>query len=120
MERYTRKDAYSAFARLASALGKTWSDDRGNLWRGQAHEPQAAGRLWEQVSQSASLSPTRSQTHVGAWTLNYNPVYGGFVIEEMATPGGGVFQPFGSQRRKAREFCGAVRFALDALWIKEG
>jgi len=107
-ERYTKRDAYMAFARLASALGKTWSDDHGELWKGSAYEPVAAGQLWlRQGSDNVAF--------VGAWMLDHNSVYGGFVIEEMYNTGGGVTQPFGSMRRNAREFCDAVYFAENAL-----
>lgn len=107
-DRYTRKDAEHAFARLASALGKTWSDREGKLWHGNYWEPAPAGQLWERVR-------SENRAAVGAWSLDYNPVYGGFVIEEMHNAGGGVSQPFGSMRRTAREFCDAVYFAENAL-----
>ena len=108
-ERYTRKDAYKAFTRLASALGKTWSDDYGNLYSGHYYEPDLrAEKLWTREG-------TSNRAHIGAWMLDYNPIYGGFVIEEMFNEGGGVSRPMGDLRRNAREFCDAVRFAMDAL-----
>lgn len=109
MERYTKRDAYMAFTRLASTLGKTWSDDSGNLFEGSAYEPKALGRkLWERVG-------PENVAYVGAWTLDHNSIYGGYVIEEIYNTGGGVSQPFGSMRRTAREFCDAVYFAENAL-----
>jgi hypothetical protein len=108
--RYSRKDAEAAFARLASALGQTWSDQYGNLWNGKAYEPTAVGQLW-------TTDGTENNAHVGAWTLDYNPIYGGYVIEVIANTGGGVSQPFGSQRHPASEFCAMVRFALDVLLL---
>lgn len=112
-ERYTKRDAYMAFARLASALGKTWSDDNGKLWSGSAYEPIAVGRqLWERVGPN-------NVACVGAWTLDHNSVYGGYVIEEIFNVGGGVTLPFGSMRRTAREFCDAVYFAENALRAAE-
>jgi hypothetical protein len=107
-DRYTRKDAEAAFARLASTLGKTWSDQHGKLWKGNYWEPVADGTLW-------TLEGNENSARVGAWGLDYNPTYGGFVIEEIFNEGGGVSQPFGSMRRSARDFCDAVYFAENAL-----
>jgi hypothetical protein len=108
-ERYTKRDAYMAFARLASSLGKTWSDDHGKLWQGSAYEPKAVGRdVWERVGSD-------NVAFVGCWMLDHNSVYGGFVIHEMYNEGGGVSEPFGGMRRTAREFCDAVYFAENAL-----
>jgi hypothetical protein len=108
-DRYTRKDAYKAFTRLAAALGKTWSDDYGNLFKGDYYEPDLLEeKLWTRTG-------NENRAYVGAWTLDHNSVYGGFVIEEIHNDGGGVSQPFGSMRRNAREFCDAVYFAENAL-----
>src|SRR5438046_873108 len=120
-DRYTRKDAEAAFARLASALGKTWSDRDGKLWRGSAYEPVAVmsdydpskqAQLWTSVYEGVRV---RNLAAVGAWSLDHNSVYGGFVIHEIFNAGGGVSEPFGSMRRSAREFCDAVYFAENAL-----
>jgi hypothetical protein len=107
-DRYTRKDAEAAFARLASALGKTWSDREGKLWKGAYYEPTAAGQLWTREG-------NQNRAHVGAWTLDHNSIYGGYVIHEMYNEGGGVSEPFGGMRRNARDFCDAVYFAENAL-----
>jgi hypothetical protein len=107
-DRYTRKDAEAAFARLASALGKTWSDQHGKLWKGNYWEAVEDGTLW-------SREGTANRARVGAWALDHNGVYGGFVIHEMFNEGGGVSEPFGGVRRSAREFCDAVYFAENAL-----
>lgn len=48
---------------------------------------------------------------VGAWQLDYNATYGGYVVNEISTPGGGVRTPLGDRRMVAREFCEAVWFA---------
>jgi hypothetical protein len=106
-DRYTRKDAEAAFARLASALGKTWSVT-GALFEGNYWESKSVGTLWTREGSD-------NRAHVGAWTLDCNPTYGGYVIEEIANEGGGVTQPFGSMRRNAREFCDAVYFAENAI-----
>ena len=93
-DRYTRKDAEAAFERLCFALDKP----RGE-WTKDAARPHAL------------------TSNEGGWTLDYNRTYGGYVIHEYVNDRGGVREPFGSQRRSARDFCDAVRFALDALHI---
>ncbi len=115
-DRYTRKDAEAAFARLASALGKTWSDRNGDLWRGKPYQPEAAGTLWAGVfAPDGKRLGNRAQ--VGAWALDYAAPYGGFVVHEMHNEGGGVGCPLGHTRHNAREFCALVRFTLDALRV---
>jgi hypothetical protein len=109
-QRFTRKDAERAFARLAFTLGKTWSDRSGHLYSGPYWAPVPAGELWTRVGSDYVAT-------VGAWMLDYNPVYGGFVIHQMGNEGGGVSCPMGHTRKPAREFCEAVRFAIDALGI---
>jgi hypothetical protein len=54
---------------------------------------------------------------VGAYRLDWNGTYGGGNIELITSQSGGVSQPFGMQRRNAREFCDSVRFALDTLAV---
>jgi len=112
MDRYTRKDAEAAFAWLASRLGKTWSDRNGNLWTGKYFEPTAVGQLW-------TRDGNENRAHVGAWMLDYASGYGGFMVHEMGNEGGGVSTPFGHTRRSARDFCDAVRFAMDALAVRD-
>lgn len=56
-----------------------------------------------------------SWNDVGGWQLDYAGCYGGYVVEEICTPGGGVRHPLGDRRRTAREFCEAVWFAERAI-----
>lgn len=79
MDRYTRKDAETALARLAEACKR-------EIGYG-----------------------------IGQWHLDYNSTYGGYVVHQVVTEGGGVATPFGSRRRTAREFCSAVSFAYGAV-----
>lgn len=53
----------------------------------------------------------------GEWHLDYNAIYGGCAVREMMPTGSGERDPFGSMRRSPRDFCDAVRFALDALSV---
>ena len=57
----------------------------------------------------------RSYNDVGAWRLDYNGVYGGYVVEEIVNSSGGVSLPLGEGRRKATEMWYAMHFALRTL-----
>lgn len=110
-ERYTRRDAEAAFHRLANALRKTYSDPNGDLWTwddAQRAPKRTGGKLWTREG-------NENRAAVGAWCLDYAGVYGGFVVHEISNEGGGVGTPLGHLRRNARDFCDAVRFALDAM-----
>ena len=54
--------------------------------------------------------------------LDYAPIYGGYVIEELG-PEGGCSHPFGSLRRSAREMYLSMHMAAQALenlaWEKQ-
>ena len=56
----------------------------------------------------------KSYDDKGAYQLDYNATYGGAVVELLLETGG-VSHPFGDLRRSPAEFCSAVRFAIDAL-----
>lgn len=93
MDRITRKQVEHAFCLLAKSMGKS------------------TGPAWSKSSDG------RNMGNVGVWMLDYNPVYGGYVIEEMDNEAGGVSQPFGATRRSARDFVSACNFAMDAIRI---
>jgi len=88
--RVTKKDVGGCASRLADDLGKKF----GGCW----------------VRKNGKL-----QSIVGCWEVDYNPTYGGAVIQEMVNVSGGVHQPFGPMRRKPGDFCDATRFAQDAI-----
>jgi hypothetical protein len=54
--------------------------------------------------------------------LDYAPIYGGYVIEELG-PEGGCSHPFGSKRRSAREMYLSLHMTTQALenlaWEKQ-
>lgn len=95
MARNTRSDVEAAFNRLRVALGKPeaeWNqDDKGN-----------------------------NRAKVGGWALDYNPTFGGSIIEETMNEHGGVKMPLGYRRMSNAEFVVAVQFALDAINIARG
>lgn len=78
-----------------------------------------AERAFERLIHAINGRIATSYNDVGAYRLDWNGIYGGGVIEEITSEGGGVRQPFGMMRRNAREFCEAVRFAIDAIQLKE-
>lgn len=102
-ERYTRRDAESAFQRLADAVGAKIADP---AWK---------------------ITDKRRE---GAWILDHNSVYGGYVIEAYVPDSPphddrpqaytAVTQPFGYERRSAREFAGACHFAARAVEASRG
>lgn len=94
MERYTIKDAERAFERLATVL------DKGT-------------EQWVKDPERES----GSRAVIGAWALDYNPIYGGCVITEICNVNGGITHPMGDSRRTPREFCAMVRFAIDAIKV---
>lgn len=96
-DRYTAKDAQRAFERLAKALGK----QTGPFYL----KDEATGKYIPQV---------------GTWKLDYNPIYGGIAIEELASDAGAENRPFGlGSRMTPREFCRTVDFVLTALHIAQ-
>jgi hypothetical protein len=90
MDRYTTKNAESAFERLAAKLGKSTATTGGPIWTRQGD---------------------RNVARVGAWLLDHNSIYGGFVIAEIVNDGGGESHPLGDRRMPAREFCQTIYFA---------
>ncbi len=98
-ERYTRKDAGRAFERLREAKGARLASDYG------IYDPEREG----------------------AWALDHNATYGGYVVVEIiasSPPRKGEdrqqsytaeHHPLGNARLPAREFCYAVNFALRVL-----
>ncbi len=115
-DRYTVKDAEAAMRTLAAEQGRPYYWEKGPQGRGvyegsPYNDARLVGQLWTRVGND-------NRAYVGAWTLDYNPIYGGCVVHEMFNDGGGVTQPMGSMRRTPREFCEAVHFAFDAIRSK--
>ena len=52
--------------------------------------------------------------------LDYNGIYGGYVVEEIHNENGAISHPFGYMRRSARDFCDTVNFALRAMDARDG
>lgn len=91
-DRWTYKDAVRSFNRFAKAMDRTTTQ-----WV-ETDDPQHHYRAV-----------------IGAWSLDYNPIYGGCVITEIVTDGGGITHPLGEYRATPREFCRLIDFALRTL-----
>ena len=103
-DRYTRKDAEAAFNRLRLVLDK----------------PNGHYREAPTTHEENPFGAPKYVTIPGGWALDHNSWYGGYVIQEIDPNGGtGIFEPFGSRRRTAREFCDAVNFALSAISLAQ-
>jgi hypothetical protein len=88
-ERYEKADVIAAFGRLCRMMDKQAFD----------------GSQWPEDKQ------------IGTWRLGSNPTYGGYVVEEIFNEAMGISQPFGPERRNARDFCKTVYFVQNALAV---
>lgn len=93
--RYTRKDCQEQLERLAAALDKPIYDPE------RYPDPQ-----------------------IGSWRLDYNGVYGGYVIEEIYgdrwSAATGITMPLGYRRRNADTFVSTINFAIDCIELAIG
>jgi hypothetical protein len=69
---------------------------------------------------SIGCRPAQDYKDVGGYLLDYNPIYGGYVIERIYNTQGAIDQPFGAYRMKSQDFWYAMRFAMDAIEVKAG
>ena len=88
--RYTERDCREHAKYLADFLGKKFGD----CWKKED------GKL---------------KSIVGCWDVDYNPIYGGCVITEIANESGAITHPFGMERLPPRQFIKAVNYALKAI-----
>ena len=65
------------------------------------------------------IPKARDCSDVGGWRLDYNPIYGGYVIEQIHNEFGGVEMPFGHSRKGAKELVETLWFARQAIRIME-
>ena len=61
----------------------------------------------------------KSFRDVGGWELDYNAIYGGYVIHTIYNEAGAVDAPFGDIRRNAREMYDTIYFAMRVLKYEE-
>lgn len=73
----------------------------------------------ERLCKALGARKAESWNDVGGLQLDYNPTYGGVYVEQIYNDAGAVTNPLGSRRMTLQEFYYAVRFALDALLLKE-
>ena len=74
-----------------------------------------AEQCFENLLRTLGRRRARSYNDVGGWGLDYNPTYGGVVIEEIGNEHGGITQPLNTTRLTPREFCQSVNFAIRVL-----
>ena len=74
-----------------------------------------AEKCFERLLSALGKRRARAYSDVGGWTLDYNPIHGGVIIEEIANTGGGVHHPIGEGRLTPKEFCYTVNFTIRAL-----
>ena len=55
-----------------------------------------------------------SYNDVGCMQLDYNSVYGGYMLNVIHNTSGGVAIPFGDSRYPANQFVAMLRFAISA------
>lgn len=73
--------------------------------------------VFEMLCQALGKKQTQNYNDIGTWSIDHNPYYGGYVIEEVHNEGGGITHPFGETRHSAYEFVTAMRFALRAITL---
>jgi hypothetical protein len=95
-QRYTRKDIQNCGRRLAQAVGHEFGDDMSGCY-----EKQQVDGKWKPKE--------------GCLRVDYNPTYGGSIVEQMVGEQGGVQHPFGEGRLKGYEFCRATRYGEGAV-----
>ena len=110
-ERYTHKDAEKAVQRLAEAMSLPYGhyttvDDEPESFEGEQPEGRYktdGGGYWV-------------TTQPGALELDYAPIYGGCIIQQMADDGGTwISEPFSRERKGPREFVGYVNALITGM-----
>ncbi len=77
-----------------------------------------AEQCFENLLRTLGRHRARSYNDIGGWKLDYNPTYGGVVIEEIVNEGGGITHPLIPTRLTPREFCQTVNFTIHALRLR--
>ena len=52
---------------------------------------------------------------IGSWRLSYAPIYGGYIIQELADESGGINNPLVLKRRPAKEMLAALQMACAVI-----
>jgi len=78
-----------------------------------------AEKAFQNLCELLGKHVAKDHRDVGGWRLDYNSVYGGYVVEEIANEFGAVSRPLGDGRVSAREFWERVHFTWRALQAKE-
>lgn len=62
--------------------------------------------------------PAKGFNDVGAYRLDNNPDYGGFVVEQIISSNGNIIRPFGNIRMATKDFVDTCYFVQKAMDIK--
>jgi hypothetical protein len=71
--------------------------------------------LFESLCATLGKRVATAWNDVGAWSLDYNPHYGGYVIIEQMEHGESA--PYGDYRRSAGDMAYTIRFALRSIQL---
>ena len=72
-------------------------------------------RAMEHLAEATGAHVAKDYKDVGGWRVDYNPIYGGAVIEEIVNNGGGVTRAFTDRRVPPDMFCHCCQFAARAI-----
>lgn len=109
MKKVTKSLVYTAFVHLANALNKSVFIDERTL-----------KKLIKANQYFAKPDKIALNYHeVGSWSLSYNSLYGGWIVEEMDNERGCISHPITSDRRSTSEFIDCINFAMSTIYLKE-
>lgn len=57
----------------------------------------------------------KNRAIIGTWSLDYNPIYGGYNVEEIVNESGAIRHPLGGTRMKGEAFSNALSMVAEAL-----
>ena len=71
--------------------------------------------IFETFCRASGQPMARAYNDVGGLRLDYNSVYGGYVMEKIINASGAVTRPYGDYRRQAGEMYDTLHFAVQCL-----
>lgn len=86
----------------------------------QARMERIAAKLGKPTGTAWVRDGNKNRAIIGNWSLDYNPVYGGYEVQEIVNESGAVKLPLGNGRKMSSEFNDALQMVEFALEIKEG
>jgi len=68
--------------------------------------------MFERFCKVTNNKIAKDHLDIGGLHLDYNSIYGGYVIHRVANSGGGVDCPYGMSRKQKTEFYYTLHFAI--------